>query len=101
MSKITFILAILGFLVTGCGTSEMTIPRRDKNISIDGKLDEWKLTDFKQYENGKLNVGATYDDNYIYLAGQCNDRSIGRLFALHGLFKDLHAWKRIPIDRYE
>ncbi|MDP4191980.1 MAG: hypothetical protein Q8858_10475 [Bacteroidota bacterium] len=85
MSKITFILAILGLLWTGCGTSEMTIPRRDKIIAIDGKLDEWKLSDFKQYENGKLNISATYDDNFIYLAGQCNDRSIGRMFALHGL----------------
>ena len=61
-------LALLGFClcVSGCAATRIYSYRRDRNIIIDGKNEEWD--DVKTYIRSKnVAVGAFNDDKFLYL----------------------------------
>lgn len=81
---ITAIL-LLPICILGQTMGKNTSPSRWKqDISIDGKLDEWKKSDFSYNEETRLWYSLANDDVYLYLAVK-KDQNADKVFTWGGL----------------
>lgn len=71
--------------VFGCGTAQLDLSKKNMNIVVDGRPDEWNKSSMQSFYDGKILADAVYDNDYVYIAGECTDRQLGRQFALRGI----------------
>ena len=61
-----FVLFLSAILQVGCGTLELNSNWRDREITVDGKNDDW-LGVMYYFEDSNISVGLLNDEKFIYI----------------------------------
>ncbi|NQT79128.1 MAG: hypothetical protein HQ555_01885 [Candidatus Aminicenantes bacterium] len=70
-----FILFFLTFFMVGCGTLELNSDWRDREITVDGRNDDW-LGNMMYFEEENVSLGLLNDENFIYICLIAEDQMI-------------------------
>jgi len=100
--KTLIIGALFFFLlgITGCQTYHLQSAWTDQPPRIDGQLNDWDSTRFRDVGNRAMAVAAVNDGRYLYMAGRITDPDISRFLAMFGLtlWIDPHGGKRKRVE---
>ncbi len=86
---VRYIFLISGLLITllfftACENYRIKSGWRDREIKIDGNIDNW--TNNMQYlENENLNIGIANDNDFLYLCISMSNKSLARQIIMQGL----------------
>lgn len=63
-----YTLLVTAFIITGCtGTDMVSLSHSDQELSVDGELSDWSLSESLIDESDTINYYATRTDNFLYL----------------------------------
>lgn len=63
---LSFSLFLLTFFLVGCGTFELSSNWRDREITVDGKSDDW-MGEMIYFEEENISVGLLNDESFMYI----------------------------------
>ncbi len=80
-----FLLSIVLFLVAGCKDSAIQSHYTSKNITIDGKLNEWTKYPLQHFENENFSISFQNSNNEIFLVLATRDRQMMKIVQTSGI----------------
>jgi hypothetical protein len=69
-------LVMLTGLITGCGNTEFKSAWRDRQITVDGKDNDWTGVKAYSIEDPEVSLGLLNDESHLYLLVKTHDRSL-------------------------
>jgi hypothetical protein len=78
------ILVLLSVFISGCGKPKLYSKWRNRQITIDGKFEDWQ-NDIAYYdENTRVSIGVINDDTYLYICLITRNRGLMEQLMMSG-----------------